>query len=268
MHPIRCTLSPCIPCLPLPPVMMLPLIPGIKLWWTSVRSDFLLLGVILKIPPWLSHLLGPGAPPTMLSPALPAQEVEVVCSPPSCTTTTFPGAQSCPKVLLQPWATGSCWAARMLLSCFNPRLLVFCNLSSAWVVENTGKKEEKAFSSFIQPSSSWALMLTHISQALSLPCFHGVKEATRSLEFTCLWGSGRAALRDESCSLLLALWLAWQTMGVRFCSSNSAAFLCHCLSWHLAFEMEKVASGFYPVSWALIQLLQEIQDFCGQLLFF
>lgn len=58
----------------------------------SVQSDFENPTVVVS-PPWSR-----GSPNN----ALPAQEVEVVCSPPSCTTLTFPGAQSCPKVLLQP----------------------------------------------------------------------------------------------------------------------------------------------------------------------
>lgn len=62
------------------------------------------------------------------------------------------------------------------------------------------------------------------SQALFPLDFHGVKEAPRSLGFTCLWGKGRAALREESFSLLPALWLALQSMGEGFCSSNFAGF--------------------------------------------
>lgn len=104
------------------------------------------------------------------------------------------------------------------------------------------------------------------SQALSLLYFHGVKEAAGSLGFTCLWGKGRAALRADSSSLLPALWLAPQTMGEGF-YPNFAAFL-HCsVSWHPSFETGNMTSISCPMSWVLIQFLQGIKEFCGQVLF-
>lgn len=134
------------------------------------------------------------------------------------------------------------------------------------MVETAGKKLSPPFSSPHPPCE--LCCSPTFSQVLSWLYFRVVKEATCSLGFTCLWGKGRAALRGESFSVLPALCLALQTMAEGFCSLNLTAFLCLCLSWHLSFEMENMVSGFCPVSWVLIQLLQGTQGFCGQFLFY